>query len=44
MQVLVITRTGDNGKQEYRLAAAQCKVWNQVGLLKLEPWSAPDRD
>lgn len=40
--VLVITRTGANGEQEYRLPVAQCTTWNRVEPLKLEPWPAAE--
>lgn len=36
--VLVITRMGASGEQEYRLAVPQCKTWNRVEPLQLEPW------
>ncbi len=39
--VLVITRRGESGEQEFRLAVPQCTTWNRVKPLKLEPWPPP---
>lgn len=40
--VLVITQTGQNGEQLYRLANAKGAMWNRLEPLKLEPWPPPE--
>jgi hypothetical protein len=40
--VLVITRTGENGEQLYRLAGSRGQTWNRVEPLQLEPWPPAD--
>jgi hypothetical protein len=36
--VLVVTKSGPDGKDLYRLADPRCKTWNKVGAMTLVPW------
>ena len=36
--VLVVTKSGPDGKDLYRLADPRCKTWNKVGAMTLVAW------